>query len=148
MNRGDRREKIRLDDVDRQDFLKTLAEWGMGERQVGAKAWKKPGGADHCRWGWTEEELGRARQKAPGKMAIAARLRRTTNLTRKWIAVRIGSGTSQSANARVNQWLRNHPNPSSASSAPIHQPSPTIPTRNVHEENTMIWPYPLSHGEK
>jgi REP element-mobilizing transposase RayT len=26
MNRGDRREKLFLDDVDRQDFLKTLAE--------------------------------------------------------------------------------------------------------------------------
>ncbi len=126
MRRGDRREKILIDDGDRQDFLTTLTEWGMGERQVGARAWKKPGGADPCRWGWTEEELGRARQKAPGEMTIAARLRRATNLTRKWIAVRIGLGTSQSAKARDHQWMRNHPNPTSASSAQLHQPSPTM----------------------
>ncbi len=48
MSRGDRREKVCLDDVDRDGFLKTLAEWGMGERQVVARAWRKSGGADHC----------------------------------------------------------------------------------------------------
>jgi hypothetical protein len=32
MSRGGRHEKICLDDVDRQDFLKKLAEWGMGKR--------------------------------------------------------------------------------------------------------------------
>ncbi len=50
MSRGDRREKIFLDDVDRQDFLKTLAERRMGERHVAAsRAWRKSGGVDHCR---------------------------------------------------------------------------------------------------
>ncbi len=78
------------------------------------------------RLGWTEEELGRARQNAPGKMGIATRLRRATTLPLKWIAVRIGLGTSKSANARLHQWLRNHPNPTSAASAPLNQPSPTI----------------------
>jgi hypothetical protein len=31
MSRGDRREKIFLDDVDRQDFIKTLAEAWRGQ---------------------------------------------------------------------------------------------------------------------
>ncbi len=46
MSRGDRHEKVFLDDVDRQVFLKTLAEWRMGERQVADGAWRKSGGAD------------------------------------------------------------------------------------------------------
>ncbi len=49
LSRGDHREKIFLDDVDRQDVLKTLAEWRMGDRQVAAGAWRKSGGADHRR---------------------------------------------------------------------------------------------------
>ena len=49
MSCGGRRGKIFLDDVDRQDFLTTLAEWRMGERQVAAGALSKPGGANHWR---------------------------------------------------------------------------------------------------
>jgi REP element-mobilizing transposase RayT len=32
MSRGDRREKIFLDDLDRQDFLKTLAEYWQAHK--------------------------------------------------------------------------------------------------------------------
>jgi hypothetical protein len=49
LSRGDRREKIFLDGVDRQDVLKTPAEWRMGDRQVAARPWRKSGGADHRR---------------------------------------------------------------------------------------------------
>ncbi len=34
MNRGDRREDIFLDDVDRQDFLKTLAETTLTAKRI------------------------------------------------------------------------------------------------------------------
>ncbi len=43
---GDCRANIFLDDVEHQDFLKTLSEWRMGERQVAEGAWRKSGGAD------------------------------------------------------------------------------------------------------
>jgi hypothetical protein len=50
MSRDDRHEKIFSDGVDRQDFLKALAERRMGERHVAAsRAWRKSGGVDHCR---------------------------------------------------------------------------------------------------
>jgi hypothetical protein len=51
----------------------------------------------------------RARKSAPGKMAIAARWRRETTMPINWIAARIHLGTSQRANARVHQWMRNNP---------------------------------------
>ena len=64
MDRGDRREDIFVDDVDRQDILKTLAE-----------ACQKTG------WQESEESDLASRRKAdPDKLAIAVRLRNETTL--------------------------------------------------------------------
>jgi hypothetical protein len=111
-------------------------EWVSGElRLEPGKRRAEPILAEKWRgWGWTEEELGRVRQNARGKMAIAARWRRATTLTLKWLAVRIGLEMSQSAKAKVHQWLRNHPNPSSAPSSPPHQPLPTILKQECAQE--------------
>ena len=112
MSRGDRREDIFLDDVDRQDFLKTLAE-----------ACQKTGWQIHAyclmnnyfhleviekelkRLGWKEDELSRRAKSDPGKLALAARLRKETTLTLKWIAARLQLGTSKSANATLHRWM-------------------------------------------
>ena len=83
-------------------------EWGSGELrpEPGKSRAERILAGKLSRWAWTEEELGRARQNAPGEMAIAARLRRATTQTLKWIAVRIGLGRSQSAKAREHQWMK------------------------------------------
>jgi len=56
ISRGDRQEAIFLDDVDRHDFLKTLAN-------------------ELARLGWSEEELAGRCKGDSGKMALAGRLR-------------------------------------------------------------------------
>jgi hypothetical protein len=71
MSRGNRREKRFLDDVDRQDFLKTLAE-------------------ELSRRGWSRAELEQRCKNDPDKLEIAARLRRETTLRVKEIALRKG----------------------------------------------------------
>jgi REP element-mobilizing transposase RayT len=86
--------------------------------------------------GWTEEELERARKNAPGKMAIAARLRRETTLTLKWIAARLHLGTSKSANARVHQWMRDNPITVSVSCmSPMEQASATKHQEHARKTN-------------
>ena len=42
----------------------------------------------------------------PGKLAIAARLRRETTLTRPWIAARRQAGTWKSLNAKLHRWKK------------------------------------------
>jgi REP element-mobilizing transposase RayT len=63
------------------------------------------------RLGWTERELGARSKGDPGKLALAARLRRETTLTLRAIAARVHLGTSKSANARLHQWMRKSTNP-------------------------------------
>ena len=55
------------------------------------------------RLGWSAEDLVRRPRNDPGKLAIAARLRRETTLTIKAIAVRVHLGTYNTANARLHQ---------------------------------------------
>ena len=55
---------------------------------------------------WTEEDLRRRRKSDPGKMQIAARLRRETILSLKRIATRVGLGSSKSANANLHTWMQ------------------------------------------
>jgi putative transposase len=62
---------------------------------------------------WTSEHLLMLRKHDPEKLKIAARLRRETVLPMKWIAARLHLGTSNSANVRVQQWLKNNPSPTS-----------------------------------
>jgi REP-associated tyrosine transposase len=56
--------------------------------------------------GWTQSDLATRRKNDPGKLAIAARLRKETTLTIKNIAARVHLGTSKSANARLHKWMR------------------------------------------
>ena len=57
------------------------------------------------RLGWTGQDLVRRRKSDPGKLAIAARLKRETILPLKTIAAMVQLGTSKSANARVRTWM-------------------------------------------
>ena len=67
------------------------------------------------RLGWLESELAKRRKTDPGKLALAARLRRETTLSVKWIAARVRLGTSKSANKNLHQWLQAHPEPAAHS---------------------------------
>ena len=63
-------------------------------------------GKELARLGWTEAELERRRKGDPVKLALAARLRRETTLTMKWIATRLHLGSVQSARVRVHTLSR------------------------------------------
>ena len=63
-------------------------------------------GEELQRLGWSKEELAARRKGDPGKMTLAARLRRETTLTLKAIAERLHLGTSKSANMRLHGWMR------------------------------------------
>ena len=140
MSRGDRREEIYHDDVDRQDFLKTLAEacqktdWQVhayclmrnhfhlvvasvsgGLRQETAiNKGDRIVAEELQRLQWTEEDLRRRRKNDPGKLRIAARLRRETILSLKSIATRVGLGSSKSANAKLHTWMQANGKPDRA----------------------------------
>ena len=70
------------------------------------------------RLGWPAEALAARRKSDPGKLAIAARLRRETTLPVKRIAARLHLGTSKSANARLHQWMKTDGTPPAASATP------------------------------
>ena len=55
---------------------------------------------------WTEADLRRRGKSDPEKLRIAARLRRETILSLKSIALRIGLGSSKSANAKLHAWMQ------------------------------------------
>jgi REP element-mobilizing transposase RayT len=59
---------------------------------------------------WCEGDLASRPKNEPGKLVIAARLRRETTLPIKWIAARVQLGTSKSANAPLHDWMRTHGN--------------------------------------
>jgi len=101
MSRGDRWESIILDDLDRQDFVKMLAEAGQ-----------KAGGQDQAyiseelSWlVWSPAELAARRKNDPVKLALVARLRQETTLSIKAIAAQVHLGTSKSASARQHQFM-------------------------------------------
>jgi len=58
------------------------------------------------RLGWVEADLVSQRKNAPGKLDLAARLRRETTMPLRWIAARIHLGTSKSANGKVHDWMK------------------------------------------
>ena len=66
--------------------------------------------------GWTETDLLSQRKKAPGKLAMAARLRRETILPLKWIAARVQLGTPKSANGKLHAWMKAQAQPVAESS--------------------------------
>jgi len=63
-------------------------------------------GEELRRLGWTEQDLTRRRKSDPGKLALAARLRRETTLSVKEIARRVGLGTSKGANTTLHRWMQ------------------------------------------
>jgi len=58
------------------------------------------------RLGWKEADLAKRRKNDPDKLALAARLRKETTLSLKWIAERVGLGTSKSANSNLHRWMK------------------------------------------
>jgi hypothetical protein len=83
MSRANGKGNVVETDIDRQDFVKTLAQ-----------ACAKTGFEVHAYW--TECDLEQCAKSAPGKLALAARLRRETSLTPPWISGRLHMGTWRS----------------------------------------------------
>jgi REP element-mobilizing transposase RayT len=68
--------------------------------------------------GWKESDLRQRGKSDPGKLALAARLRRETTLPIKRIAARLQLGSSKSANSNLYRWMRREK--PSAGTAPDH----------------------------
>src|ERR1039457_7679199 len=117
MSRGDRREKIYLDDVDRQDFIKTLAEacqktnWQvhayclMSDHYHLVLETPEPNLVAGMAW-LQEADLFARRKNDAIKLEIAARLRRETTLSTKAIAARVHLGSSKAANRSLHSYMR------------------------------------------
>jgi REP element-mobilizing transposase RayT len=65
-------------------------------------------GEELKRLGWREGELARRRKSDPGKLAMAARLRRETAVTLPWIAQRLQAGTWKSLTPKLRRWRKAH----------------------------------------
>ena len=91
MSRGDRKKDVCMDDVDRRDFLKTLAE-AKAERILAQELMRAK---------WKEKDLEERRKNDVVKLAIAARLRRETTLTIREIARRLHMGSWKSLNNKL-----------------------------------------------
>jgi hypothetical protein len=57
------------------------------------------------RMGWTAADLERRRKGDPGKLRLAARLRKETVLTIKRIAVRVHLGSFHTTIANLHAWM-------------------------------------------
>ena len=55
---------------------------------------------------WTEGELKERAKSHPAKLALAARLRRETTLTLRWISKRLHAGSWKSLNAKLHRWRK------------------------------------------
>jgi len=60
------------------------------------------------RLGWTESDLASRLKNDPGKLAMAARLRKETTLSIKWIAARLQMGTAKSLKPMLYGWMKAH----------------------------------------
>ena len=58
--------------------------------------------------GWKETDLARRLKNDPGKLAIAARVRRETTLPIKWIAARVQLDSSKSVKSMLHYWMHAH----------------------------------------
>ena len=94
MSRGDRREKIFLDDVDRQDFIKTLAE-----------ACQKTNWQVHAYCLMPNHYHLVLETPEPNLVAGMAWLRRETTLSTKAIAARVHLGSSKAANRSLHSYM-------------------------------------------
>ena len=66
-------------------------------------------GEELARLGWTEDDLKEKPKSDPAKLALAARLRRETSLTRPRVAARLNRGSWKSARAILRRWRKSHP---------------------------------------
>jgi hypothetical protein len=74
------------------------------------------------RRGWEESDLATRRRSDPGKVAIAARLRKETTLPIKWIAARVQIGTTKGAKSVLHHLAhRQHPGNTAAGLKPCTQ---------------------------
>ena len=67
-------------------------------------------GEELARRGWQESDLAARPRSDPGKLAIAARLRKETTLPVKWIAARVKIGTTKGAKSVLHR-LAHGPSP-------------------------------------
>ena len=88
------------------------------------------------RAGWQEADLITRRKNDPGKLEIAARLRRETTLSIKAIAARVRLGTSKTANAKLHRHMRR------AKVGETNQPPSGIQGCEV-EKRTELWVEPF-----
>ena len=58
---------------------------------------------------WTEQDLEARRKSDPGKLSIAARLRKETTLSIKAIAGLVHLDTSKGANTNPHRWMQEPP---------------------------------------
>src|ERR1017187_7408905 len=63
-------------------------------------------GEEMSRLGWQETELACRLKNDPGKLAVAARVRKETTLPVKWIAERLQMGTSKSLKPMLLRWTQ------------------------------------------
>jgi len=103
MSRGNRREDIFLDDVDRQEHHSGELRRETAEAKAERILAEELGGA---RLGWEGADLVSRRKSGPARLGIAARLRRETTLPIKAMARRMDLGMSKSANIRLHAALR------------------------------------------
>jgi REP element-mobilizing transposase RayT len=97
MSRGDRREDSYHADVDRQEFVKTLAE-----------ACQKADGQVHayCLLRNHFHLVVEPPKNDPGKLRLAARLRKEPVLSVKRIAARVHLGSYPTANRNLHAWMK------------------------------------------
>jgi len=85
-----------------------LGEYHSGElrRETAEAKAERIVAEELSRQGWNESDLATRRKSDPGKLRIAARLRRETTLTIKAIASRVHLGSSRSAYVRLYEWIK------------------------------------------
>ena len=110
----------------RQMLKKMDGELGEGHagalrREYGEERAERIIAEELKRLGWTEADWMSQRKKAPGKLDLAARLRRETTMSLKWIAARVHLGTSKSAHGKLHAWMKNPTQRCSASNHLGHQ---------------------------
>ena len=92
------------------------------------------------RLGWKVTDLAGRRKSDPGKLAVAAQLRKETTLPLKWIAARVRLGASKSASAKLHLWMQ--ANPTSLHAGARGGREKTTRTRN--HVKTPFWVDPFS----
>jgi hypothetical protein len=82
--------------------------------------------AELVRLGWTERDFAARLKNDPGKLAVAAHVRRETTLPIKWIAGRLQLGSAKSARAMLHQWMQNDGKPAKQTSCAQLQFQPMV----------------------